>query len=70
MGQNKMENNAEAAGKVVIVVGGWVGSWQLADVQILVSIASGTLVAIYTAVQLYFLLRDKFWGKKDEDPSS
>lgn len=64
-----MHNGTEMAdqlGKVTIAVGGWVGSWQLADIQVIASIISGTLVAIYTGFQLYFLLRDKLWRKKDE----
>ena len=65
-----MNNGTEMAdqvGKVTIAVGGWVGSWQLADVQVIASIISGTLVAVYTGFQLYFLIRDRFFGgKKDE----
>ena len=64
-----MNNGTEMAdqvGKVTIAVGGWVGSWQLADVQVIASIISGTLVAVYTGFQLYFLIRDRFFGK-DED---
>ena len=63
----KKGGNMDEAAKITIAVGGWVGSWQLADVQVIASIISGTLVAVYTGFQLYFLIRDRFFGGKKNE---
>jgi hypothetical protein len=48
--------------KTATVILGWFGSWKLGEVQTLVGIASGLIVAGYAATQWYVLWRDKIKG--------
>jgi O-antigen/teichoic acid export membrane protein len=54
-----------AVGKVLAVVAAWFGTIKLADVQALVAICSGLVVAGYAATQWWVLWRDKI-KRKDE----
>lgn len=47
---------------LAMVVLAWLGSIQLAQVQTVVAILSGVLVAVYTGLRIYYLAK----GKADE----
>jgi hypothetical protein len=56
------EHNDSAFGvlaKTVVSIVAWFGAVKLADVQVLVAILSGLIVAGYAATQWYVLWRDK-----------
>lgn len=58
-GHQEVGNVGAAIGRVAATVIGWIGAVKLADVQILVAIVSGLVVAGYAATQWYVLWRDK-----------
>lgn len=54
-----LDNVGPAIVKVASSVIGWVASIKLADVQVVVAIVSGLVVAGYAATQWFVLWRDK-----------
>jgi hypothetical protein len=58
-----LDNVGPAIVKVASVILGWAASIQLADVQVVVAIVSGLVVAGYAATQWFVLWRDKIKGK-------
>lgn len=50
--------------KPLLWIGAWWGSVELADIQAVVGIISGLIVAGLAATNWYFLLRDRIRGRK------
>ena len=57
-------------GQTILRVLGWLTAWflsiKLADIQLVVAIFSGCLVAVYTGLNTYVLWRDKVRRKADD----
>ena len=53
-------------GKNIAAVCVWIGGMSLGDVQVAVSIITGVIVGVYSAVNLYVLWRDKVRGNRNE----
>jgi hypothetical protein len=68
---NDQHDSAWAAvGKVLTFALAWLGSWKLAEIQLLVGIVSGLIVAGFAATQWYVLWRDKIKGKRHDEAAS
>jgi hypothetical protein len=50
--------------KTLVSIVAWFGAVKLADVQVMVAILSGLVVAGYAGTQWFFLVRDRLKGKK------
>jgi hypothetical protein len=50
--------------KTIVSIVAWFGAVKLADVQVMVAILSGLIVAGYAGTQWFFLVRDRMKGKK------
>ena len=57
-----------AVGKTLASIGLWLGSVKLADVQVVVAIIGGLIVAGYAATQWYVLWRDKIARNSETFP--
>lgn len=64
----EIQESVSSVGAAVVKVGsavlGWLASVKLADVQMVVAIVSGLVVAGYAATQWYVLWREKINGKR------
>lgn len=61
----QIDNVGATAVKVASTILGWIASIKLADVQVVVAIVSGLVVAGYAATQWFVLWRDKIKGRRD-----
>lgn len=49
--------------KIAATILGWFASWKIGEVQALVGVLSGLVVAGYAGTQWFFLVRDRIKGK-------
>jgi hypothetical protein len=54
--------------RTIATIVGWIGSWQLGEIQTLVGIVSGLVVTGYALTQWYVLWRDKVTARQNTEP--
>lgn len=57
------DEKASAIMRVLATIFGWLGSWQIAEIQTAVGIVSGLVVTGYALTQWWVLWRDKVRGR-------